>query len=256
MFTIQNYVLPQTPAEAYELSQRRDAVVLGGCGWLKMQHRRIGTAIDLSSLALNHIEETENEFSIGAMVTLRQIEQNHMLAAHYGSFLADSVRSIVGVQFRNCATVGGSIFARFGFSDVLTALLVLDAQVELAGAGRISLTRFAEAPFARDVLLRICLPKAPVRAAYLSYRNTATDLPIITVAAARFGSETQVAVGARPRRARLCVMHRQSGEALDALSKRMAAEYDYGSNLRGSAEYRQHLAKMLLQRALGQLEEV
>ena len=40
--------------------------------------------------------------------------------------LRDAVKSIVGVQFRNCATVGGSIFGRFGFSDVLSVFLSLD----------------------------------------------------------------------------------------------------------------------------------
>lgn len=45
--------------------------------------------------------------------------------------MKESLRHIVGVQFRNLATVGGSLWGRFGFSDVLTLLLALDAQVEL-----------------------------------------------------------------------------------------------------------------------------
>lgn len=44
-----------------------------------------------------------------------------------GGAVRESLRHIVGVQFRNLATVGGSIFGRFGFSDVLTMFLALDS---------------------------------------------------------------------------------------------------------------------------------
>ena len=42
----------------------------------------------------------------------------------------ESLCHIVGVQFRNCATVGGSIYGRYGFSDVLTMFLGMDTWVE------------------------------------------------------------------------------------------------------------------------------
>ena len=45
----------------------------------------------------------------------------------------------MGVKLRNTATVGGSIYGRFGFSDVLSAFLALDSYVELTGAGRVPL---------------------------------------------------------------------------------------------------------------------
>ena len=44
---------------------------------------------------------------------------------------------IVGVPFRNCATVGGSVFSRFGFSDLTCALLALDASVVLYRGGEL-----------------------------------------------------------------------------------------------------------------------
>ena len=60
----------------------------------------------------------------------------------------------MGVQFRNLATVGGSIFGRFGFSDVLTLFLALDAQVELFQRGTVPLEEFVQMPPDRDVLVR------------------------------------------------------------------------------------------------------
>lgn len=39
-------------------------------------------------------------------------------------------------------------------------------------------------------------------------------------------------------------------EQLTEYAKRVAAEFTYGSNMRGSAEYRQHLAEVLLRREM------
>ena len=68
-------------------------------------------------------------------------------------------RHIVGTQFRNGATVGGSIFGRFGFSDILTCLLALDTYVELYHAGVIALSEFVEMPRDNDILVRIIIKK-------------------------------------------------------------------------------------------------
>lgn len=62
-----------------------------------------------------------------------------LLKERFGSLFADMTGHIVGVQFRECATFGGSVWGRFGFSDILTGLLALDCEVELAEAGRIPL---------------------------------------------------------------------------------------------------------------------
>ena len=131
MLTIQNYVRAGSLEEAYALCQKKNNVVLGGMLWLKMQRNRVDTAIDLSGLGLDQIEETDSEYRLGAMVTLRQLELHPGLDRLTQGAMAESVRHIVGVQFRNLATVGGSVFGRFGFSDVLTLLLALEARVVL-----------------------------------------------------------------------------------------------------------------------------
>ena len=59
--------------------------------------------------------------------------------------MKESLRHIVGVQFRNLATVGGSIYGRFGFSDVLTEFMALGAEVELFHGGRMPLEEFCKA---------------------------------------------------------------------------------------------------------------
>ena len=74
MLTIKEYVRASSLEEAYELNQKRNNRIVGGMLWMKMQSGSIGTAIDLCDLGLDTIEETDQEFSIAAMVTLWQIE--------------------------------------------------------------------------------------------------------------------------------------------------------------------------------------
>ena len=114
MLKIKEYRKVKDLEEAYELNQKKSACVLGGMVWLKMGNRMVSTAIDLSGLGLDTIEETEEEFRIGAMTSLRALETHQGLAAYTNGAMKESLRHIVGVQFRNCATVGGSIFGRFG----------------------------------------------------------------------------------------------------------------------------------------------
>ena len=140
MLTIGNYVKAKTPEEAYELNQARSSRIMGGMMWMRLGNARVKTVIDLSELGLDQIEETDHVFKIGAMCTLRQLELHQGLREMYGDGIAECVRHIVGVQFRNQATVGGSIYGRFGFSDVLTALLALDTFVELYNGGIIRLS--------------------------------------------------------------------------------------------------------------------
>ena len=84
MITIQKYVRAQSLEEAYQLNQSKRNRILGGMLWLRLGKGSVSTAIDLCDLGLNKIEETEEAFSIGAMVTLRDLEQHEGLNACFG----------------------------------------------------------------------------------------------------------------------------------------------------------------------------
>lgn len=58
------------------------------------------TAIDLSGLGLDTITETEEAFVIGCMTPLHALETHKELNAYTNSAIRESVRHIVGVQFR------------------------------------------------------------------------------------------------------------------------------------------------------------
>ena len=139
MLEIREYRKVRSLEEAWELNQKRGNRVIGGMMWLRMSRGKCGIAVDLSGLGLNRIEETEDSFSIGCMVTLRQLECHKGLNEYADGAVREAVRNIVGVQFRNLATVGGSIWGRYGFSDVLSIFLALDTEVELYRGGRMPL---------------------------------------------------------------------------------------------------------------------
>ena len=260
MMTIQNYVKAESLQQAYELNQNKRNRILGGMLWLKMSDITVPTAIDLSGLGLDTIEETDEEFSVGAMVSLRQLEQHIGLNGYTGGAVRKAVQDIVGVQFRNMATVGGSIFGRFGFSDVLTAFLAFDSYVELYKGGVIPLETFVNMEKDRDILVRVVVKKRPACFAYQTVRNSKTDFPVLACAAARIDGEYRLSIGARPARAMLLrdeeglLANGVTEESARAFAEYAAGKVPTGSNVRGSAAYRTHLVRVLTQRTLLELE--
>ncbi len=261
MLNIQTYVRAKSLEEAYTLNQKRNARVLGGMLWLKMASNTVGTAIDLCELGLDTIEEDETGFTLGAMATLRMLEQHPGLAAYTQNAAAKAVQDIVGVQFRNMATVGGSVWGRFGFSDVLTLLLAADARVNLYKAGALPIETFAVMPYDRDLLVSVTVPKYRDAAfAYKAMRIQRTDLPVLNCALARLDGEYRLAVGARPGKAVL--LRDENGLLADGITPESAAAFaayaaqnvPTGANARGSAEYRTHLVEVLTRRCALELE--
>lgn len=259
MFYAKQYLLAQSLEQAYEANQKRSAAVVGGMCWMKMGRRQLQTVIDLSALGLDEITPTASGFAIGAMVTLRQLETHPGLEKAFGGAFAAAVEPIVGVQFRSCATLGGSVWGRFGFSDVLTLLLALDAKVELYPSGVIALEDFIKMPRDNQILVRVLVEADGRRAAVESCRNSATDFPVLVTAAARMADGSwRLAVGARPQKAALVRQELPPCPDADAIAPALAAglaALPFGSNMRASEEYRRHLAPVLLRRAITKLEE-
>lgn len=274
MFYYNQYVRAQSLDEAYELYQKKPNFVLGGMLWLKMKSKTLGTAIDLCDLGLDQIYEDENEFRIGAYATLRQIETHEALNAYTHGAIAESVRHIVGVQFRNVATVGGSIWGRFGFSDVMTIFRALGAKVQLHKAGIMDLDEFAALPrTTRDVLVSVIVPKNAKGVVYLSQRNQSTDFPVLTCAVANRSGRYVAVIGASPYMAEPvwdeegildCLAdaktdgnaaltdNSESNAKIDKFAGYVAEHIRFGSNIRAGAEYREMICRVLTRRAVTQ----
>lgn len=256
MITIKEYKKAESLEEAYELNQKRTNRIIGGMLWTKMSSANINVAIDLSGLSLDKIEENENEFIIGAMTTLRALETHKGFDLYTDGAAKEALHHIVGVQFRNLATVGGSVFGRYGFSDVLTLLLSLDTYVQLYKGGIIPLSQFIDMPYDRDILVNIIVKKEKIRCAYRSVRITKTDFPVLACAASFTEGGVRAAYGARPGKAVLLrdTENILDGEITEEKAKQFAsfaaANIKTGSNMRGSAEYRSHLVGVLSERII------
>ena len=248
MMNIQKYIRAQSLEEAWQLNQDKRNRVLGGMLWLRLGRGSVNTAIDLCDLGLNTIEETEEQFSIGATATLRDIETHEGLNAYTNGAIANAVKDIVGVQFRNMATVGGSIWGRFGFSDVLTVFLAMDSYVELYKGGIVSLEDFAKMKPDNDILVRLIVKKPPCKIVYSSVRNQRTDFPVLACAVALVNGQYRASIGARPSRAMLLCSEKSEGFAAF-----VAENAPTQSNMRGSAAYRTRLIQVLVERSMNEL---
>lgn len=256
MFRAKEYVKAESLKEAYELNQKRSSVVVGGMMWLKMENLYKVTVVDLSGLGLDGIEENETEFRIGCMCSLRKLELHEGLNRYFGDVFRACTKGIVGTQFRNGATVGGSVFGRYGFSDILTCLMMLDTYVELYAGGIVPLETFAEMKYDRDILVRVIIKKDGRRAAYTSQRRSKTDLPLIACGVAKKDGDYYVSIGARPQRAKLVVVTDAGAGSVDhgALAKAAVEQMTFHDNMRGSGVYRKHLAEVYIRRLMEQLD--
>lgn len=246
MAQYKNYVIAQTLDEAYALNAKKSTVIVAGNMWLRMCGMRRQTALDLSALGLDYIKEDEQGFTIGAMTTLRTMETHAALNTAFGGVFARAFEPIVGTQFRNGATVGGSVFSRFGFSDVSTLLLAMGAKVVTHARGEVLLDEFQKEKWDRDILTAIRIEKGR-SAAIESVRLSKTDIPVLVCAASADERGVRVVLGSRPARA-VIVTEDARPEELDYM--RMAADVPMGSNARASEAYRRKVAPVLMERAV------
>lgn len=255
LFTLIDLVQPDTIDDAYKtLMAKKHNAVLGGCAFLRLGSSRIGTGIELSKLNLNYITEQSDYIEIGAMTTFRDIETSLLLQEYFSGVLPKALSNIIGVQFRNVVTVGASVYAKYGFSDLITALLALDTEVELYKGGRMPLAQFLSKPYEKDLLIKILIRKDRRRVSYQNFRNSASDFPILNVAISELNQQWTIAVGAMPSRAKIAVKASaalsQGNPEINAVAVMAADELTFGTNAKATAEYRKALAKVLIVRGI------
>ena len=250
MARYRSYVQAQSLQEAYDLNQKKSSVIVAGNMWLRMCGLNKQTAIDLSLLWLDRIEETQDAFVLGAMVSLRQAEMHPALHAAFGGAFAKAFAPIVGTQFRNGATIGGSVYSRFGFSDVSALLLALDAEVVLFKRGAVKLSDYQKEAWDRDIITHIRIPKGQT-ADVQSVRVSGTDIPTLVCAAAKSEKGVRIVLGARPARAMIVADGLAPDEGEKAfVFEEIAARTPFGSNLRAGEAYRRKIAPVLMARAV------
>lgn len=256
MFTFANFFPASTIEEAYaELMKNRKNVLLGGTSYLRMGNTNYNTAVDISNVTdIDKITEKEDSFEIGAMVSFRQLETDKNLYQWF-PVISTAVSDIVGVQLRNNVRIGATVFTKHGFSDLITALLSLDTYVVLYKGGELKLEDFLkEKESRRDILVKVIIKKEKLKTSFQCVRKSKADYSVLNMAVSRNeAGNMRVAVGSRPSRAVLA--HKTMEFLKDNFDEKQAGEIlqreiVFGSNMRGTKEYRELLGAALLAKAL------
>ena len=259
MLTIQNYVRAGSLEEAYALCQKKNNVVLGGMLWLKMQRNRVDTAIDLSGLGLDQIEETDSEYRLGAMVTLRQLELHPGLDRLTQGAMAESVRHIVGCSSGTWPRWGGASSAASA-SPTCSPCCWPWRPGWSSTAGGSSPWRTSPPPPAAGHPHPCDHPQGGAAGGLSVPAEHRHRLPRPHLRPVPAGGADAVRRGARPGRAEPfedgqgLLAGGITPEGAQAFAREAAGRFRFGSNLRGSAQYRQEICQVLVRRGLLAME--
>jgi len=243
-----------------------DAKLLaGGMSLLPLMKLRLATptvVVDVGRLRdLSYVRDAGDHIAIGALTRHRDVETDDVLARECGVLRA--VAAQVGDnQVRHRGTIGGSVAHGDPGSDLPAALLALDATFVVQGPGGMReiassefFAGFLETALAPDELLcEIRVPKVGSNGfAFEKFNRRAQDFATVGVVAARTNGATHVGLinmGSTPLRATAVEQALAQG-ASPADAAALAAEgTEPTSDLNASAEYRGHLARVLVRRAL------
>lgn len=273
------YKAPRSLKEAIAILQEhvgRARVLAGGTDILvqiREGARDADVLVDIKRIGeLTEIRQLPSGgWSIGAAAPCHVIEQHSDLRRHYPA-LTDAVRIIGGWQIKNRATVGGNLCNSSPAADSVPALLVHDASVRIVGSEgerRVSVEDFCTAPGKNilgsdEIVASFEFAAAKVQSgSYLRFIPR-YEMDIAVVGAGVCLSvenglvrSARIALGAVAPRAIL------AEEAAEWLVGNPANEDSFATagdlaraiaspitDMRGPAEYRTHVAGVLVKRAL------
>ena len=262
---VNEYYRASSLEDAYRKLQEdpKNAILAGGL-WIKKMGQSYNALIDLSTLGLNKISENEKEVAVGSLATQRDFENSEVVRKLFNDSIAFATREVMGVNFRNIATIGGSIMGRYPFSDVICGLLPYDVKLEFYPAQEMSLEEYLNFKGKMNaILVAVHIQKENGKGYFKKVKTTALDFPIVNFAVAKVNGEYRIAVGARPMVASLAhkamdYLNGLSSPSKDDFAKaaEMAAEeLSFMDNKDSSKEYRVDLTKVYVRRGLEEVSK-
>jgi len=263
-----DYVRATSAAEAISLVSEygEDAKFLaGGHSLLPLMKLRLAqpsVLIDIARITdLSYINDAGSYIAIGAMTRHMDVEKSDIVAQH-APLLANAASHVGDPQVRHRGTIGGSIAHSDSASDLPATALALGATYIAQGPNG---TReiaaidfhkgFLESELSPDEMLtEIRIPKMNGATwGFQKFNRRAQDWAIVGVAAWKRGTESGVALvnmGSVPILATSVSQAIASGASIAEASELAAAEAEPQSDSNASAQYREHLARVLVRRAL------
>jgi carbon-monoxide dehydrogenase medium subunit len=277
MARVREYHQPETVAETLNLLARSGVVSVPLAGGTTLVPRlvqadnEVEAIVDLGRLVLDYIAFEGDLLRLGAVVRLSDVVDSPVCSKVAGGLLSRAARLNAVVNVRNAATVGGVVVEGEPTSELLLALLALDAAIAIQSAAdeprSLPVDAFLRAPadaLAQGLLTEVhfSVPQGHVGSGLARLGRTPRDRPIVA-AAALVTRQDDVAAhvslalsGVAEKPVRLgTVGDALEGQslttevldgALDGLVEQLAPPDDF----RGSAEYRQAMAPILARRAL------
>jgi carbon-monoxide dehydrogenase medium subunit len=245
-----------------------DAKLLaGGHSLLPLMRLRLARPellVDIGRLSdLSYVREDGDAIAIGALTRYHDLDTDELLRAEC-PVLAAAAGTIGDPQVRHRGTIGGSVAHCDPASDAPTILLALDAELVVRGPDGERRCSVADsfggflqtALGPAEVLTEIRVPKTGGAGwAYEKFHRRAQDWATVAVAAVKVNGGAHVALtnmGPTALRAAGVEEALASGADAAAASERAAEGTSPPSDHSASSEFRQHLARVLTRRALGQ----
>jgi CO/xanthine dehydrogenase FAD-binding subunit len=254
-----NYYKAKSVEDAYNKLQEnpKNAIIAGGF-WMKKTGLSYETLIDLSDAGLDKIEEKGGYIHVGAMVSLRDFENSPLIQSLNSGATAFGVREVLGPAFRNSATIGGSVFGRYPFSDVIASLLPLDVQLVFYPKQEMSLEEYLNFRGKVDgVLQEIIIKKEEGKGYFKKVKATALDFPMINFSIVKRNNKNYIAIGSRPLVAALAkkAMELADQGKYQEAADMAAEELQYMDSNNISKEYRKDLVRVYVCRGLEEVNK-
>ena len=262
---VNEYYRASSLDDAYrKLQEDPKNVILAGGLWIKKMGQSVNALVDLSTLGLDKISESKDEVVVGSMTTQREFENSPIIRNLFNDSIAFAAREVMGVNFRNLATIGGSIMGRFPFSDVICGLLPYDVSLEFYPEARMSLEEYLNYKGKYNaILVAVHIKKENGKGYFKKVKMTALDFPLINFAVAKVNGKYRIAVGARPSTASLAykameyinVVSNPGKEDFEKAACIASEELTYLDNKDASKEYRLELTKVYVRRGLEEVSK-
>jgi len=249
-------------------------VLAGGHSLLPMMRFRLAQParlVDIGDLSeLRGVAEHRRGARIGAATTYRELLESELLRERF-PIIAECTENIGDRQVRNRGTIGGSLAHADPASDMPAVMLVLDANFNLRskrGKRSVAAREFFQGPFATaladdELLIDITLPPMPRGAgsAYLSQDQAASGYPLAGAAALvartrKTISHATVALSGVGEVSRLVAATDQlvgtkgEPEVLARVAGAATEGIEVNGDIHAPAQYRRHLAGVVVRRAL------
>lgn len=238
-------------------------LLAGGHSLLPLMKLRLATPsviVDIGEVRdLSYIRDAGDHLAIGALTRHREVETSELLRAE-APLLAHTAHLVGDPQVRNRGTIGGSIAHGDPASDLPAVVLAMGGTLVASGPSgtrEIAATEFfqgfLETALAPDELLtEVRVPKGEAGWSYQKFNRRAQDWAIVGVAVHRNGATgvSLVNMGSVPLRASAVEAALASGASAEDAAAVAAEGSEPSADIHASVEYRQHLARVLVERAL------